>query len=124
MAATVLSRNYLRRRDERRRVMLAVIVECRGVVQKVRVADFSATGVRLDGIKGLATGDPVRISLTPSLILEGQVAWSVWHKAGVKFSEPLADDHPAYSFLVEQANAIERARTLALVSLAKDRARR
>ncbi|WP_409560802.1 PilZ domain-containing protein [Hyphomicrobium sp. MC8b] len=123
MAATILSRNYLRRRDERRRVMLPAIVECRGATQKVRVIDFSASGVRLDSIKGLATGDPVHISLAPALIIEGQIAWSVWHKAGVKLLEPLTDDHPAYTFLLEQARAIERTRTLALVSLAKDRAR-
>lgn len=103
--------------------MLAAVVECRGAIQRVRVVDFSASGVRLDGIKGLATGDPVQISLTPELIIEGQVAWSVWHKAGVKLLEPLTDDHPAYVFLLEQARAIERARTLALASLAKDRAR-
>jgi hypothetical protein len=103
--------------------MFAAIVECRGAAQKVRLVDFSALGVRLDGIKGLATGDPIRISLTPELALEGRVAWSVWHKAGVKFLDPLADDHPAYIFLAEQAQNIERARTLALISIAKDRAR-
>lgn len=123
MPATVLSRNFLRRRDTRRRVMFSAIVECRGATQTVRIVDFSALGVRLDGIKGLAAGDPIQISLTPELVLEGRVAWAVWHKAGVKLLEPLPDDHPAYIFLTEQAKAIERARTLALVSIAKDRAR-
>lgn len=103
--------------------MVSAVLECRGAIQKVRVVDFSATGVRLDGIRGLATGDPVQISLTPELIVEGQIAWSVWHKAGVKFLEPLTDYDPAHVFLLDQARAMERARTLALVSLAKDRAR-
>ena len=103
--------------------MFAAIVECRGVSQSVRVVDFSTSGVRLDDIKGLATGDPIQISLTPELVLDGEVAWSVWHKAGVKLSKPLTEDHPAYLFLLDQASAIERTRTLALVSLAKDRAR-
>lgn len=123
MPSIILSRNFLRRRDARRRVMFAAIVECRGVSQNVRVVDFSNSGVRLDGIKGLATGDPLKISLTPELILNGEVAWSVWHKAGVKLSKPLTEDHPAYLFLLEQASAMERTRTLALASLAKDRAR-
>jgi hypothetical protein len=104
--------------------MFAAIIECRGVAQKVRVVDFSASGVRIDGIKDLATGDPIQISLTPNLILKGHVAWAVWHKAGINLTEPLAEDHPAYVFLSEQAHAIERARTRALASLAKDRATR
>jgi hypothetical protein len=123
MSSTILARNFLRRSDSRRRVMFGAIVECRGVAQKVSVVDFSPSGVRLDGIKSLAAGDPIQISLTPDLVLEGEVAWSVWHKAGLTFLQPLTDDHPAYVFLAEQARAIERTRTLALASLAKDRAR-
>jgi hypothetical protein len=103
--------------------MLAAIVECRGVAQNVRIVDFSLSGVRIDGIRGLAMGDPIRISLTPDLALEGQVAWSVWHKAGINLLSPLTEDHPAYVFLAEQAKTIEHARTLALVSLAKDHSR-
>ena len=113
MPAMLLSRNYLRRRDTRRRVMFAAILECRGMEQKVRVVDFSMSGVRIDGIKDLANGDPVRISLTPGLIVEGRIAWVAWHKAGVKLAEPLIDDHPAYEFLTQQASMIERARTRA-----------
>ncbi len=118
---TALSRNFLRRRDARRRVMLDVIVECREVAQKVKVVYFSAFGLRLDGIKGLAPGDPVQILLAPELVLEGQIAWAVWHKAGVKFDAPLGENHQAYLHLAENAKAIERERTLALVALAKER---
>jgi hypothetical protein len=103
--------------------MFAAIIECRGAAQRVRVVDFSVSGVRTDGIQGLTPGDPIRISLTAELSLEGKVAWVVWHKAGIKFQEALTDDHPAYLFLSEQAKAIERARSLALVSIAKDKAR-
>lgn len=102
--------------------MVSAIVECRGVAQTVRVVDFSASGLRLDDINNLATGDPVQISLTPELVLEAEVIWSVWHKAGVKLLEPLAEDDPAYLFLVAQAEAIERTRTLALVAIARERA--
>jgi PilZ domain len=117
------SRNFLRRRDARWRVMFGAIIECRGATQTVKVVDFSTCGVRIDGIKDLATGDPVQITLTPELRLEGEIAWAVWHKAGVKLREPLPEDDPAYLFLVARAEAIERARTLALIALAKDRAR-
>ncbi|MBS0235235.1 MAG: PilZ domain-containing protein [Proteobacteria bacterium] len=120
----LLSRNYLRRRDARRRVMFGATVECRGAVQNVRVVDFSPCGLRIDGSKGLTAGDPIRLILRPDLDLSGDIAWAVWHKAGIKFQEPLTDEHPAYVFLLEQAEAIERVRTLALVALAKDRARR
>jgi hypothetical protein len=121
--SAVLTRNFLRRRDTRRRVMLAAIVECRGATQKVRIVDFSATGLRIDGINGLAMGDPIQILLAPEMVLEGQVSWSVWHKAGIKLLEPLTEDHPAYRFLTEQAKEIERARTLALIAISKERAR-
>ena len=120
----LLSRNYLRRRDARRRVMFSAILECRGVSQNVRVVDFSASGVRIDGIKGLSPGDPILISLTPEIILEGGVAWVVWHKAGVQFTEPLSDDHPVHKFLSQHADAIDRAKQSALASLAKDQVRR
>ncbi len=118
---TALSRNFLRRRDSRQRVSVEAIIECRDVAQKVKVVDFSASGLRLDGIKGLAPGDPVQISLTPELKIDGQIAWSVWHKAGVKLLAPLAEDHPAFCFLDEYAKAIERERMLALVALARER---
>lgn len=118
-----LSQNYLRRQDTRRRVMFSALLECRGVTQKVRVADFSPSGLRIDQTQGLAIGDPVEISLAPGLKLKGEVAWAVWHKAGMKLLKPLSEDDPAYLFLAEQANAIERARTLALVAIAKERGR-
>jgi hypothetical protein len=42
---------------------------------------------------------------------------------GLKLLKPLSTDDPAYLFLGEKADAIERARTLALVAIAKERAR-
>jgi hypothetical protein len=119
---TVLSRSLLRRRDLRRRVSLAAVVECREVSQNVRVVDFSSSGLRIDQSKGLAVGDPVRISLSADLVLDGEVAWSVWHKAGINLLPPLAEDHPAYVFLSEQAATIERTRMRAIATLAKERA--
>ncbi|MBS0268648.1 MAG: PilZ domain-containing protein [Proteobacteria bacterium] len=117
-----LARNFLRRRDDRHRVSFTAILECRGIAQNVRVVDFSASGLRVDGIQGLATGDPIQISLTPDISLAGEVAWAVWHKAGIKLLPALDETHPAYLFLTEQASAIEQLRIRALTSLAKDRA--
>jgi hypothetical protein len=37
-------------------------------------------------------------------------------------SQPLADDHPAYVFLSEQAATIEQMRMRAIATLAKERA--
>jgi PilZ domain-containing protein len=122
MPPMALSRNFLRRRDSRQSVNLPAIVECRGVSQNVRVVDFSTSGLRIDRIKGLAAGDPVRISLTPEFALEGEIAWSVWHKAGIKLLPPLAEDDAAYVFLLDQAIAVDRTRIRAIMALAKERA--
>ena len=122
MRPGALARNFLRRRDDRHRVSFTAILECRGIAQNVRVVDFSVSGLRVDGIQGLATGDPIQISLTPDISLTGEVAWAVWHKAGIKLLPALDETHPAYLFLTEQASAIEKLRIRALTSLAKDRA--
>ncbi|WP_325024053.1 PilZ domain-containing protein [Hyphomicrobium sp.] len=117
-----LARNFLRRRDERQRVNFTAILECRGVSQTVRVADFSVSGLRVDGIQGLAAGDPIQICLTPDMMLEGEIIWAVWHKAGIKLSRELDVTHPAYLFLTEQAAGLEQLRIRALSAVAKERA--
>lgn len=122
MRPTALARNFLRRRDDRQRVNFTAILECRGVSQNVRVVDFSASGLRVDGIQGLAAGDPIQIYFTPDMMLEGEIIWSVWHKAGIKFLADLDETQPAFLFLTEQASALERLRVRALSALAKDRA--
>ncbi|CAA2142110.1 PilZ domain-containing protein [Hyphomicrobium sp. ghe19] len=117
-----LSQNFLRRRDPRQRVSFTAILECRGVSQNVRVVDFSATGLRVDGIQGLATGDPIQISFSPDIVLTGEIAWCVWHKAGIKLVSALDEAHPAYLFLSDQASAIEQLRIRAIAAIAKERA--
>ncbi|SFV34654.1 hypothetical protein SAMN04488557_2391 [Hyphomicrobium facile] len=120
----VLSRNFLRRRDPRRRVSFTAILECRGVSQNVRVVDFSASDLRVDGIRGLATGDSIRISFSPNMVLTGEIAWSVWHKAGIKLLPALGEADPAFVFLSDQAAAIEQLRVRAIAAIAKERAGR
>ncbi len=97
------SPHFLRRRDERYRVNCRAHLECRGISQTVEVVDFSAQGLRVDGAAGLAPGDKVSITLTPERSIEGAVVWSVWHKAGVKPSVPLAEGDPAFIYLVNEA---------------------
>ena len=122
MRPMALARNFLRRRDERHRVNFTAILECRGVSQTVRVVDFSVSGLRVDGIQGLATGDPIQICFTPDMMLEGEIIWSVWHKAGIKLLPELDETQPAYLFLNEQASELEQLRVRALSALARDRA--
>ncbi|MBY0558651.1 MAG: PilZ domain-containing protein [Hyphomicrobium sp.] len=122
MPQMALSRNFLRRRDPRQRVSFTAILECRGVSQSVRVVDFSASGLRVDGIQGLATGDPIQISFSPDMVLAGEIAWSVWHKAGIKLLPALGETDPAYVFLCDQAAAIEQLRVRAIAAIAKERA--
>lgn len=105
MTKLSFSRQFLRRKDARRRLKYSAVVECRGVSR-------------------LATGDHVRILLTPHLSVEGTIAWSVWHKAGVKLSRPLAENDEIYMYLADQAAAIELARTRAVVALAQQHASR
>lgn len=54
------------------------------------------------------TARTVRISwISSDLSVEGKIAWSVWHKAGVELSHPLAENDPVYIFLADQAAANE-----------------
>jgi hypothetical protein len=113
---------YLRRKDARRRLNCHARIECRGVMQQIRVVDFSNTGLRMDGVKGLAVGDHVEIVLTPGLSVQGTIAWSVWHKAGVRFAAALTEGDGVHKFLAEQAAAIEQARVRAIAALARQEA--
>jgi hypothetical protein len=112
---TTSLRHFLRRK---------ALIECRGLSQKTQVVDFSTAGLRIDGVSGLATGDHVWIAFAPDLSVEGKIAWSVWHKAGVRLSRPLAESDPVYIYLADQAAALEQLRLRAIVELAKERTSR
>jgi hypothetical protein len=115
-------RQFLRRKDARHRLKCPAVIECRGVIHRIEVVDFSFSGLRIDGVVGLVSGDHVLITLTPQLAVEGTIVWSVWHKAGVKLSRPMAENDPLYMFLVDQAAQVEHARTKAILALAKQHA--
>jgi hypothetical protein len=118
------SRILLRRKDARRHLNCIATVECHGVSRKIKVVDFSASGLRVDEVAGLATGDRVLIVFAPGLSVERTIIWSVRHKAGLKLSAPLAENDPVYIHLAKQAASIEHARTRAIAALAKQHSKR
>lgn len=113
------SNQFLRRKDKRRNVQFSAIAECHGIARPIEVVDFSNTGLRIDNVKGLAAGDQLTISFTPDVAVKGTIAWLVWHKAGLQFTQPLKADDPAYRFLLERAAFIEQAHVRAIGSLAQ-----
>lgn len=114
-----LPRQFLRRKDIRRRVACAAVVECRGVSRTVEVVDFSNVGLRIDKIMGLTAGDRVSIAFTANLCLEGTIVWLVWHKAGISFSAPLLESDPVLVYLTERATEVERHQARAVAALAQ-----
>jgi hypothetical protein len=114
-----ISGQFLRRKDNRRRVRFSALVERQGISRTIEVIDFSNAGLRIDKLTGLAVGDHVTIAFTPDVVLEGTIAWLVWHKAGIRFTRALAEGDPAYTFLQEQAAILEQARVRALGALAQ-----
>jgi len=116
------SGHFLRRKDARRRVSCGAFVECRGISQRIHVVDFSTSGLRLDGVIGLTIGDHVLVTFAPNLKVEGRIAWSVWHKAGVELSLALSVADPVYIFLSEQADETERDQVRSIAALARQHA--
>jgi hypothetical protein len=119
MKVLPLPRQFLRRKDARRRVDCAAVVECRGVSRTVEVVDFSNVGLRIDKIMGLTAGDRVTIAFTANLCLEGTIVWLVWHKAGISFSAPLPESDPVLVYLTERATEVERHQARAVAALAQ-----
>jgi hypothetical protein len=122
MKNLLFSGHFLRRKDNRRRVRFSAIVECHGVSRTIEVVDFSNVGLRIDKLTGLAVGDRVTIAFTPDIAVEGTIAWLVWHKAGIRLTPHLTEDHPAYRFLMNQAALLEQARVRAIGVLAQQEA--
>ena len=114
-----LPRQFLRRKDSRRRVDCAALVECRGISRPVEVIDFSNIGLRIDKITGLAAGDRVTIAFTADICVKGTIVWLVWHKAGISFSAPLPESDPVFVYLTERAAEFERYQTRAIAALAQ-----
>jgi hypothetical protein len=122
MMESPVPRQFLRRKDARRRLKCAAAVECHGITRRMEVVDFSSAGLRLDNVTGLAAGDQVLIAFSPTLAAEGTVIWSVWHKAGVKLSAPLEETDSLYMYLSDQADTLERTRKKAVFAVAQEHA--
>lgn len=122
MTNPLFSSQFLRRKDNRRRVRFGAIVECHGVSRTIEVVDFSNVGLRVDKLTGLAVGDRLTIALTPDITIEGTIAWLVWHKAGIQLTPSLTEADPAYRFLTDQAALFEQARVHAISVLAQQEA--
>jgi hypothetical protein len=113
---------FLRRKDVRRRIDCPAAVEFRGISRTAKVVDFSMTGLRLDGLTGLVTGDRITILFTPDLSIDGSIAWLVWHKAGVRFVDPLTETDPVCAYLLREAALFEHARVRVIAALAQQEA--
>jgi hypothetical protein len=119
MSKAPFSGHFLRRKDARRRINCDAVIERRDVSRKIEIVDFSNTGLRIDKLTGLATGDRVTIVLTPHLSIEGTIAWLVWHKAGVRLSSPLRETDPVYRYLTDRAAELEQSHVRAIAALAQ-----
>lgn len=124
MRDAAMQGQFLRRKDQRRRVQFSAIAQCHGIARAIEVVDFSNSGLRIDKVTGLAAGDRLTISFTPDVSVEGTIAWLVWHKAGLQFTQALKQEDPAYRFLLERAAFIEQAHVRAISSLAQREAQK
>jgi hypothetical protein len=104
-------RPSVRRRDERHSVRLTALAHCHGRFQTVRIVDFSAGGLQLQGGFGVGPGDEVVVELLSGDRLAAKAAWSLGSRTGVRFLQPLAADHPAWAVLEQAVRRMaERAR--------------
>lgn len=119
-----LAGQFLRRSDTRKPVRCGGIIECRGISRTITIIDFSNLGLRIDHLTGLVAGDRVTISFTPQLVIEGTIAWLVWHKAGMRFLRPLTVSDPIHIYLTSEASKFSVARVRAVSALAQQDASR
>lgn len=89
----------LRRRDERHPIRATALAYCHGRFQTVRIIDFSTGGLQLQGCFGVGTGDDIAIELLSGHRLAAKVMWSMGSRLGVRFLEPLDNDHPVLAAL-------------------------
>jgi hypothetical protein len=84
-----------RRQSERTSARTQVLVHCRGRFQRAKVADYSHTGLQLEGTFGLIRSDLVAVEFISGVRVPGKVEWSLGGQTGIAFSESLEDSHPA-----------------------------
>lgn len=96
-------RQSLRRRDPRHPVRATALAYCHGRFQTVRIVDYSAGGMQLQGCFGATVGDEMTVELLSGHRLAGKVAWSMGSRLGVRFLQPLEADHPVLAILEKAA---------------------
>jgi hypothetical protein len=101
--STEPERQSLRRRDLRHPIRATALAYCHGRFQTVRIVDYSAGGLQLQGCFGVAVGDEMTVELLSGHRLAGKVAWSMGSRLGVRFLQPLGTDHPALAILEQAA---------------------
>jgi hypothetical protein len=89
----------LRRRDERHPIRATALAYCHGRFQTVRIVDFSTGGLQLQGCFGVSNGDDIAIELLSGHRLAAKVMWSMGSRLGVRFLQPLEQDHPVLAAL-------------------------
>ena len=89
----------LRRRDERHAIRATALAYCHGRFQTVRIVDYSPGGLQLQGCFGVSTGDEITIELLSGQRLAAMVMWSMGSRLGVRFLQPLEQDHPVLAAL-------------------------
>jgi hypothetical protein len=96
-------RSSVRRRDERHPIRATALAYCHGRFQTVRIVDFSAGGLQLQGCFGVGVGDDITVELLSGHRLAAKVAWSMGSRLGVRFLQALDADHPVLAVLEQAA---------------------
>ncbi len=89
----------VRRRDERHPIRATALAYCHSRFQTVRIVDYSAGGLQLQGCFGAGIGDDMTVELLSGHRVEAKVAWSMGSRLGVRFLRPLNADHPVLAVL-------------------------
>jgi PilZ domain len=96
----------LRRRHKRVATRVTTLLHCHGRFQTVHVLDFSLGGLQLEGCFGIGPGDDLILELLSGHRVGGKCAWSIGGRVGVRFPEPLSEDHPALAVLRQGARRV------------------
>jgi hypothetical protein len=89
----------VRRRDERHPIRATALAYCHGRFQTVRIVDYSAGGLQLQGCFGVGAGDDITVELLSGHRIAAKVMWSMGSRLGVRFLQPLEHDHPVLAAL-------------------------
>lgn len=70
------------------------------------ISDFSEGGLRIQGCFGIVSGDTVALELLTAHRITAVVVWSIFGRAGVRFSQPLAPENPVLSALQQMVQRV------------------